>query len=572
MHFAEPLLLQSGASLRDYMLMYETYGTLNADHSNAVLVCHALNASHHVAGEYEGKPKSAGWWDNMVGPGKPLDTNKFFVIGINNLGSCFGSTGPMHINPATGKPYGAAFPVVTVEDWVAAQARLADAAGYSNNSLPSWAVRWAACRRWPGPSCTRTVLRHCVVIASTAKLSAQNIAFNDVARQAILSDPDYRGGDFYEHGVVPKNGLRVARMVGHITYLSDDDMAEKFGRKLRDVAETGDYKFDFGVDFEIESYLRYQGDKFSEYFDANTYLLITKALDYFDPARKYGGDLAKTLAGTQGQVLLGVLHYRLALLAGAQPRNRAGAGQQPPPGYLRGNRCAARPRRLPAGGRALHEHGARLLRPGVERDRGTGMNFNELSAARPDLAFIAHWIDSKAHVLDVGCGDGVMMDYLQSDKQCSGYGIEIADDKVLASTQRGVQVVQQDMENGLGLFGDNSFDTVLCLSSLQMMKHVEALLRDIVRVGKEAIVSFPNFAYWPHRVALLKGRMPVSESLPYEWYDTPNVRCATITDFRDLAQECGLEVIECVALAEGKRVSFLPNLRGDLAVFRLRKK
>ncbi|NYE63794.1 methionine biosynthesis protein MetW [Duganella sp. 1224] len=200
------------------------------------------------------------------------------------------------------------------------------------------------------------------------------------------------------------------------------------------------------------------------------------------------------------------------------------------------------------------------------------MNFNELSAARPDLAFIAHWVDSQAHVLDVGCGDGVMMDYLQSDKQCSGYGIEIADDKVLASTQRGVQVIQQDMENGLGLFGDNSFDTVLCLSSLQMMTHVEGLLRDIVRVGKEAIVSFPNFAYWPHRVALLKGRMPVSESLPYQWYDTPNVRCATINDFRDLAEECGLEVIECVALAEGKRVSFLPNLRGDLAVFRLRRK
>ncbi|HEX5344085.1 MAG TPA: methionine biosynthesis protein MetW [Duganella sp.] len=200
------------------------------------------------------------------------------------------------------------------------------------------------------------------------------------------------------------------------------------------------------------------------------------------------------------------------------------------------------------------------------------MNFNELSAARPDLAFIAHWVGDKSHVLDLGCGKGEMMDYLQSDKQCTGYGIELADDEVLASTQRGVRVIQQDMENGLALFGDNSFDTVLCLSSLQMMKHVEALLRDIVRVGKEAIVSFPNFAYWPHRVALLKGRMPVSESLPYEWYDTPNLRCATINDFRDLAEECGLEVIECVALAEGKRVSFLPNLRGDLAVFRLRKK
>ena len=307
MHFAEALPLQSGAQLQDYMLMYETYGTLNADKSNAVLVCHALNASHHVAGEYEGKPKSTGWWDNMVGPGKPLDTDKFFVIGINNIGSCFGSTGPMHVNAATGKPYGAAFPVVTVEDWVRSQARLADRLGIQRfAAVMGGSLGGMQALAWSIMFPDR--LGHCVVIASTAKLSAQNIAFNDVARQAILSDPDYRGGDFYEHGVVPKNGLRVARMVGHITYLSDDDMAEKFGRKLRSVgngaAGQGDYKFGFGVDFEIESYLRYQGDKFSEYFDANTYLLITKALDYFDPARKHGGDLAKTLAGTKAKFFL----------------------------------------------------------------------------------------------------------------------------------------------------------------------------------------------------------------------------------------------------------------------------
>ncbi len=303
MHFAEPLRLQSGASIGDYTLMYETYGTLNADKSNAVLICHALNASHHVAGTYADKPKSAGWWDNMVGPGKPVDTDRFFVIGVNNLGSCFGSTGPMHTNPATGKPYGAAFPLLTVEDWVAAQARLADRLGIEQfAAVMGGSLGGMQALSWSIMFPDR--LRHCIVIASTPKLSAQNIAFNDVARQAILTDPDYHGGDFYEHGVVPRNGLKVARMVGHITYLSNDDMAEKFGRKLRNEAETNDYAFDFGIDFEIESYLRYQGDKFSEYFDANTYLLITKALDYFDPARAHGGDLTKALAGTKAQFLL----------------------------------------------------------------------------------------------------------------------------------------------------------------------------------------------------------------------------------------------------------------------------
>lgn len=307
MHFAEPLRLQGGASIADYTLMYETYGTLNADRSNAVLICHALNASHHVAGHYD-EPKSAGWWDNMVGPGKPVDTDRFFVIGVNNLGSCFGSTGPMHTNPATGKPYGAAFPVVTVEDWVAAQALLADRLGIEQfAAVMGGSLGGMQALAWSIMFPER--LRHCIVIASTPKLSAQNIAFNDVARQAILTDPDYRGGDFYEHGVVPKNGLKVARMVGHITYLSNDDMAEKFGRKLRNAAETrdagrNDYKFDFGIDFEIESYLRYQGDKFSEYFDANTYLLITKALDYFDPAREHGGSLAKALENTKAQYLI----------------------------------------------------------------------------------------------------------------------------------------------------------------------------------------------------------------------------------------------------------------------------
>jgi homoserine O-acetyltransferase len=305
MTFDAPLQLQSGAQIRGYQLAYETYGTLNADKSNAVLICHALNASHHVAGVYAEQPSNLGWWDNMIGPGKPVDTDKFFVIGVNNLGSCFGSTGPMHINPDTGKVYGADFPVVTVEDWVNAQARLLDALGIEQlAAVMGGSLGGMQALSWTLQHPQR--VRHAVVVASAPNLNAENIAFNEVARRAIVTDPDFHDGHFYAHGVVPKRGLRIARMIGHITYLSDDVMNEKFGRELRNAVNspTG-YKYSTqDVEFQIESYLRYQGDKFSEYFDANTYLLITRALDYFDPARAHGGDLAKALAVARCKFLL----------------------------------------------------------------------------------------------------------------------------------------------------------------------------------------------------------------------------------------------------------------------------
>ena len=297
MRFTEPLALTSGARLADYELAYETHGRLNADKSNAVLVCHALNASHHVAGlDAAG---NVGWWDNLIGPGKPLDTERFFVIGVNNPGSCFGSTGPMNVNPATGRVYGADFPVVTVEDWVDAQARLVERLGITQlaavigGSLGGMqALSWTL--RYPER------VRHCVGVATAPNLSAENIAFNEIARRAIITDPDFHGGHFYAQGVVPRRGLTIARMIGHVTYLSDDVMASKFGRKLR----SGELSFGYDIDFEIESYLRYQGDKFSDYFDANTYLLITRALDYFDPATRHGGDLVKTFAGARAKYLL----------------------------------------------------------------------------------------------------------------------------------------------------------------------------------------------------------------------------------------------------------------------------
>lgn len=320
LQFTDPLPLVSGSVLPGYELVFETYGRLNADRSNAVLICHALNASHHVAGCYAGPNGAAlahteGWWNNMIGPGKPVDTNRWFVIGVNNLGSCFGSTGPTFPHPETGEPWGADFPVVTVEDWVRAQARLLDALGIDQLAVVmggslggmqtlSWTLQY--------PS----RMRHAVVVASAPNLTAENIAFNEVARRAIVTDPEFHGGHYLRHGTLPRRGLRIARMIGHITYLSDDVMNEKFGRQLKPLTEAVQagaveeavrlaYRYSTqDVEFQIESYLRYQGDKFSEYFDANTYLLITRALDYFDPARHCQGQLSVALSAARARYLL----------------------------------------------------------------------------------------------------------------------------------------------------------------------------------------------------------------------------------------------------------------------------
>jgi len=292
--FLEPLILKAGKTLASYELVYETYGTLNAARSNAVLVCHALSGSHHVAGWYADDPRKVGWWDNLIGPGKPIDTDRFFVIGVNNIGGCHGSTGPASIDRATGQPYGASFPVVTVEDWVMSQARLMDRLGIERLAAAiGGSLGGMQAMQWTLSFPER--IAHALVIAAAPRLSTQNIAFNDVARTAIVSDPDFHGGNFYAHKAIPARGLKLARMLGHITYLSEDLLMEKFGRVLK----RDEYGFNYDVEFEIESYLRYQGDKFAQVFDANTYLLMTKALDYFDPAKEAGGDLSRALSAAR---------------------------------------------------------------------------------------------------------------------------------------------------------------------------------------------------------------------------------------------------------------------------------
>ena len=571
-HFDDALPLTCGKTLAHYDIAYETYGTLNAERSNAVLVCHALNASHHVAGYYADDPDNVGWWDNMIGPGKPVDTDRFFVVGVNNIGSCFGSTGPQSINPSTGKPYGAGFPLVTVEDWVDAQAHLADRLGIERwaavmgGSLGGMqALAWAT--RYPAR------IRHALVIAAAPNLSAENIAFNEVARQAILTDPDFHGGDFYALDTKPRRGLRVARMIGHITYLSDEQMEAKFGRQLRD-----GIRFSFAPEFQIESYLRYQGEKFADYYDANTYLRITKALDYFDPASTHGGDFARALEPASA-------HF-LVVAFTTDWRFPAARSREIVKALVRNRRHVSYAEIV-----APHGHDAFLLdnpqyhaivrgyfdriaaenAPSAPKPRRRSRSMSTNGVARADYATIAKWIAPGARVLDLGCGDGSLLAYLRNKRDAGGYGIEIDDGGVLASLENDVDVIQNDLERGLAGFDDASFDCVILSQTLQAMRRIEHIVAEMLRVGREAIVTFPNFGNWKHRWQIVRGRMPVSKSLPYQWYNTPNIHLCTVADFDAFLAARRYVVENRVVLAGRKRVSALPNLLGDLAIYRFRR-
>ena len=507
----------------------------------------------------------------------------------------------MSINPATGAPWGSDFPVVTVEDWVDAQARLAEHLGIRQlaavmgGSLGGMqALDWAI--RYPSR------IRNSLVIAAAPNLSAENIAFNEVARQAIMTDPEFHEGNFEKHGVKPRHGLRVARMIGHITYLSDEQMEEKFGRQLRE-----GLRFSFAPEFQIESYLRYQGDKFAEYYDANTYLRITKALDYFDPATRHGGDLSQALASATCRFLVvsfttdwrfpasrsreivralvrqrrNVSYAEIAaphghdafLLDNAQYHavvrawfdriaSEIGAADAAPEAASRDRMLIApRASAAPISGRGSKDAG---MRAGVTAPGSNGVT-------RADYAAIGGWVADGARVLDLGCGDGALLAFLGAHRRASGYGIEIDDDGVLASVRNGINVIQSDLERGLAGFDDDAFDVVILSQTLQAMRRIEAIVSEMLRVGREAIVTFPNFGHWSHRLQILRGRMPVSTSLPYQWYDTPNIHLCTVDDFDAFLAARGHPILDRVILARGRPVRFAPNLTGELAIYRFRK-
>jgi len=569
------LHLQCGRTLESVRVTYETVGRLNADKSNAVLIFHALTGDAHVAGYHSHDDRKPGWWDSMVGPGKYLDTNKYFVICANNLGGCRGTTGPGDVNPKTGKRWGLDFPVITVEDMVTVHKKLMEHLGIDKllavvgGSMGGMlALEWIV--RYPDSSAAA------ILIATTPRLNAQAIAFDAVGRNAILADPNFKNGQ-YTDDAPPERGLAIARMVGHITYLSEQGMHEKFGRQLRNATS---YSYDFASEFSVETYLDYQGRIFVERFDANSYLYITKAMDYYDLGAR-AGSLEKAMAPVQanclvisfsGDWLFTPAQSRMivdALLANDKKVSYCELNS--PYGHdaflletdvlgrmIRGFLAGVSGR--PIRNRAEHIEPYRV-RPVVEPSWGR---------QRVDYDRIEAIIPEGARVLDLGCGRGVLLSRLIQNKRIEGLGVEVEQNAICECIDLGLPVVDLDIEAELRSFASQSYDYVVLSQTLQTLHKPDVVLREMVRIGRFGIVSFPNFVHWrPVLQMLLTGRTPLTKKLPFWWYDSPNVRCLTIRDFELWCRENNIRIIRRIALSEGgsEVIHVLPHLRAAEAVF-----
>ena len=570
-----PLKLECGKTLGPVDVAYETYGRIDASGDNVILICHALSGNAHVAGLNSPSDRKPGWWDNMIGPGKGIDTNKYFVICSNFLGGCSGTTGPSSVNPKTGKPYGLDFPIITIADMVRVQKLLLDKLGIKKllavmgGSIGGMQVlQWAI--EYPD------FVRSAIPIATTSHLSAQSIAFDAVGRNAILADPNFAGGQYNKQ---PAEGLGIARMIGHITYLSEESMRQKFGRKLRSAE---DYKYDFDSEFAVETYLDYQGQSFVERFDANSYLYITKASDYFDLTKDYGS-LEKAFANVKSRFFVVSLSSDW-LFTPEQSKEivEAIATNRKDVSYCN----IASP----------YGHDAFLLEVDAmgqflccflkatydplnskpcscytQRSRGRSVFDEQPHRARVDYDLIESLIEPNNSVLDVGCGQGGLLANLLRDKKIKGEGIELEQELVLDCICRGIPVIQQDVEQGLGYYGDKSFDYVILSQTVQTLKNPEKAIAELLRIGRKVIVSFPNFANWRCRLQMvLFGKAPVTGQLPFEWYNSPNLHFFTLKDFDRFCDKLGVRIEKKIAFST-RPVKFAANLLAEQAVYVIRR-
>ena len=557
----DPLVLAGGEKLASVEVAYETYGELNEARDNAVFICHALTGDAHAAGHH-GDPDRRGWWDNLIGPGRAIDTDRYFVICPNLLGGCQGTTGPTSPDPDTGPPYGLRFPMLQMTDLVAVHRRLLEHLGIERlhaavgGSLGGMQVlQWAV----DAPE----QLENAVVVAASSRLTAQNIAFSAVAREAIMRDPDFADGGYAGTDRTPRIGLAIARMMAHITYLSEEAMSEKFGRRLH--GEDAEARMGLGVDFQVESYLKHQGQTFLDRFDALSYLYLSRVMDYFDPfadpeaaARIATGGTRFLVASFDSDWRFDTSHSRRVV------RTLEHAGVP----------VTFRELRSPWG------HDSFLLEPAGYHDTITAFlagadergPSTPASPRRPDLDVVAGLVPAGSRVLDLGCGEGDLLAYLAHDRGCTGTGVEIDPEAVLVAAARGVPVVELDLDTQLAEFADDSYDVVVVSRTLQATHRPAEVLRQVARIGRTAVLSVPNFGLWRHRVSLLRGRMPVSRDLPHPWHETPNIHLSTLADLEELFATIGLAVRERVPLDEGGRplaADRLVNLRAAAAVYAL---